>query len=180
MMSKINCFFIALSFIFTMPTIAWAVDLDDDIKPDTTEHITYNSQDSTTSQSAEIEKKFPEEAKQVRDALQRHISHANSLDLDGYLSDFLPEKVRYPDLERDYAKRAMELKDLKLEIHSIEFQKLNRTSATVHTRQIASYTDDAGSKIVDDAIISYRWIKDANDQVWRIAFTERKRLVSNN
>lgn len=168
-----------ISILFMAISVpAFAVDLDDDLKPDTNEHIVYEASATSTAQSAEVEKKFPEEAAQVREAIQHHLNHANTLDIEGYLSDFLPERVRDLELDRDYAQRAMALKGLKLEIHSIEFAKLNRTSATVHTQQIASYVDESGNKIVDDAIISYRWLKDANDQIWKIAFTERKRLVT--
>ena len=163
-----------LSLLFSAP--AFAIDLDDDIKPDDEEHITYNATTSTTEQSKQVESTFPDEAKEIRDAIARHLDHANSRDIEGYLGDFLPERVRYPELDRDYAQRAMAQKDLKLVIKSIEFQNLTRTTATIHTRQIATYIDDKGNHIVDDAIISYRWIKDANDQIWKIAFTERRRI----
>lgn len=167
---------ISFSLFFSCPALA--IDLDDDIKPDDAEHIAYNADASAADQSQKVESKFPDEAKEVREAIARHLNHANSLDLDGYLSDFLPERVRYPELDREYAQNAMAQKNLKLEIKSIEFQSLNRTSATVHTRQISSYINDKGEHTLHDAIISYRWVKDANDQVWKIAFTERKRLAA--
>ncbi|MBQ9395124.1 MAG: hypothetical protein IJU23_06350 [Proteobacteria bacterium] len=169
---------LAIPLSLFIATPALAIDLDDDIKPDDEEHITYNASSSTTEQSRQVEAKFPDEAKEIRDAIARHLGHANSRDLEGYLSDFLPERVRYPELDREYAQRAMAQKDLKLEIKSIEFQSLTRTSATIHTRQIATYINDKGQNVVDDAIISYRWIKDANDQIWKIAFTERRRITA--
>lgn len=178
MLKKSHSALIAFASLFLLMPSAYAVDLDDDIKPDNNEHIAYSADANAVNQTSEIEKKYPTEAAEIREALQRHIAHANTLDLEGYLSDFLPERVRYPELDRDYAKRAMAQKNLKLEIHSIEFSKLSRTSATVHTRQIASYINDEGIQTTDDAIISYRWLKDANDQVWKIAFTERKHLIN--
>ena len=63
-------------------------------------------------------------------------------------------------------------------VSSIEFSQLSRTAATVHTRQISTYADEAGQNRVDDVIISYRWLKDAKDGVWRVAFTERRRVAA--
>jgi hypothetical protein len=92
------------------------------------------------------------------------------------MADFIAERIKYPELERNYAARAMGLMDLKLDVKAVEFSLLTRTSATVHTRQISTYTDETGQKRMDDAIISYRWLKDAKDGVWRVAFTERRRF----
>lgn len=178
MLKNIKVVALISASLFILVPCAYAVDLDDDIKPDSNEHIAYDTTNNAVNQTSEVEKKYPDEAKEVREAIERHLNHANTLDLEGYLADFLPERVRYPELDRDFAQRAMAQKDLKLEIHSIEFTKLSRTSATVHTRQIATYIDDQGIQTTDDAIISYRWIKDANDQIWKIAFTERKHLIS--
>ncbi len=160
----------------TVPCVAMAVDLDDDVSPDTQERIGY---DSANDQSvSEDEAKYPAEAKEVRAAIERHLSHVDAKDLNGYMSDFLKERMRYEALEREYAARALSLKDLKVVVKAVEFQKLSRTAATVHTRQITSYVDETGHPTVDDAIISYRWIKDANDGIWKIAFTERRRLTA--
>lgn len=171
--------FICATAIFSLCAavpLAMAVDADDDIKPDENEKITFDGQE-TTAESAEIEAKFPNEAKAVRETLNQHISHVTKRDLDGYMNDFAPERMRYPELEREYAQRAMALKDLVVEVKAIEFAHLNRTSATVHTRQISTYINDDGKKVIDDAIISYRLIP-GKDSGWKIAFTERKRLVA--
>ena len=175
-MKKLNSVMFALA-VLCMSGTAWAVDKDDDLKPDDTEHIGYDASALTPNQASEAEAKFPAEAREVREALARHISHANQRQLEAYLDDFLKERIRYPELERSYAERAMALESLELEIKAIEFQKLTCTTATIHTRQISKYVDEKGVFRTDDVIISYRWIKDANDGVWRIAFTERKRLT---
>ena len=156
--------------------VALAVDKDDDIAPDSDEHIAYDANSTKSAKSAELESKFPAEAKEVQEALEAHLTHANTRDLDGYMSDFVPERMRYPDLEREYAQRAMALKDLHLEIHAVEFALLTKNAATIHTRQISRYTDDSGKPHVEDAVISYRWLKNGN--TWKIAFTERKHLVA--
>ena len=156
---------------------AWAVDKDDDLKPDDSEHIGYDASALSPDQASEVESKFPEESKAVREALARHIAHANGRQLEAYLDDFLKERIRYPELERSYAERVMALEGLELTVKAVEFQKLTRTTATIHTRQISKYVDEKGLPRTDDVIISYRWIKDANDGVWRISFTERKRLT---
>ena len=39
------------------------------------------------------------------------------------------------------------------------------------------YINDDGKKVIDDAIISYRLISNGNSE-WKIAFTERKRLIA--
>ena len=156
--------------------VAFAVDKDDDIAPDSDEHISYSEDSTKSAKSAELEAKFPDEAKEVQEALAAHLNHANSRDIDGYMSDFIPDRMRFPELEREYAQRAMALKDLKLEVHAVEFALLTRTAATIHTRQISRYIDDSGKVHVEDAIISYRWLK--SDNSWKIAFTERKHLIA--
>lgn len=165
-----------LLFAMTAPMSAFAVDKDDDIAPDSEEHIAYDANTVKSAKSSELEAKFPAEAKEVQAALDAHLEHANSRNLDGYMGDFITDRMRYPDLERKYAERAMALKDLKLEVKTVEFAMLTRTSATIHTRQISSYTDEQGQTHIDDAIISYRWLKSGN--TWKIAFTERKHLVA--
>ena len=166
----------ALFSLCSLVPLAMAVDADDDIKPDDNENLMLDT-NVTTAQSAEIETKFPEEAKAIREAIQRHIEHATSKNLDAYMEDFIIDRIRYPELEREYAQRAMALKDLKLDMRAIEFVQLTKKSATVYTRQISSYTDENNNKIIDDAIISYRMIH-VNNNSWKIAFTERKRLVA--
>ena len=158
-----------VAMVFASP--AFAVDLDDDVTPDTQEHI---ASEPDNAKSNEVEATFPDEAAAIREAVARHVRHANTRDLDGYMGDFLKERIRYYDAEVAYAKRAMALADLQIQIQHISFTKLSRTAATIHTRQISTYTDDHGNPVRHDAIISYRWIKDANDGVWRIAFTERQ------
>ena len=173
-----NILFGVGSLIFALcaaAPLAVAVDKDDDLKPEDNEKIAFTGTESSE-KSAEIESKFPTQAKEVREFIIQHVEHAQKHELDNYMADFMAERMRYPDLERDYAKRAMALKDLKLELLAMEFVQLNATTATVHTRQLSSYTNDNGQKIVDDAIISYRLIK--NGDVWKIAFTERRRLVA--
>lgn len=167
-------------FLFALTAIAWspnayAVDKDDDIKQDTDEHIAYD-ENKTLDTSAKLEKKFPHDAAQVKEALNNHILHAQTRDLDAYLADFFKDRVRYPDLAREYAQRAMALKNLEIKLLAVEFATLTPQNATVHTRQVTSHTDNNGNTIVDDAIISYRWIKDAADNTWKIGFTERRRL----
>ena len=157
-------------------TPAWAIDRDDDVRADDDEHIAYEA--SSSQESAKIEAKFPDEALAIRQAIERHVDHANTRNIDGYMADFLAERLRNPEIERKYATKAMALKDLNLSVHAIEFAALSRTAATVHTRQIASYSLDDGQKHIDDAIISYRWIKDSNDGQWKIASTERRRLTA--
>ena len=177
MRSKI--LFICAAAIFSLCAavpLALATDSDDDIKPEENEKITFDGKE-TTAESEEIEAKFPEEAKAVRAALANHLAQVASRDLDGYMNDFASERMRYPELEREYAQRAMALKNLVVELKAMEFAHLNRTSATVHTRQISTYIDDDGKKVIDDAIISYRLISNGNS-VWKIAFTERKRLIA--
>ena len=164
-----------LAMLMIIP-MAFAVDKDDDIAPDSNEHIAYNANATKSAQSAELEAKFPTEAKEVQAAFEAHLNHANTRDLDGYMGDFIADRMRYPDLEREYAQRAMALKDLHLEIHAVEFAQLTKNAATIHTRQISRYTDDTGKAHVEDAIISYRWLKNGN--TWKIAFTERKHLVA--
>ncbi|MBO4351666.1 MAG: hypothetical protein J6A01_12080 [Proteobacteria bacterium] len=170
-------FAIALCIV-TLVTVpaAFAVDKDDDIAPDSDEHIAYDANSTKSAKSTELESKFPAEAKEVQAALEAHINHANARDLDGYMSDFVADRMRYPELEREYAQRAMALKDLHLEVHAVEFALLTKSAATIHTRQISRYTDDKGKPHIEDAVISYRWLKNGND--WKIAFTERKHLVA--
>lgn len=171
--------FACAAAIFTLCAVAplaLAVDADDDIKPDDGEKIEVDV-NVTSEQSRELEAKFPTEAAAVRTVIQNHVDHASKKDLDAYMADFVAERIRYPELERDYAKRAMALKDLKLELRAVEFAQLSRNSATVLTRQISSYTDDQGKPVVDDAIISYKVILNGG-KTWKIAFTERKRLVA--
>lgn len=169
---------LALICLLSLPLHAFAVDRDDDLAADTSEHIGYDTNSAAENMSAKVEAEFPDEAKEVRAALERHLMHANTKDLDGYMSDFMSERMRYPELNKEYAQRAMALKDLKLEVKAIEFQKLTRIAATVHTRQISTYKDESGKPQTDDVIISYRWLKDSKDGVWRIAFTERRRLTA--
>lgn len=154
----------------------FALDGDDEIKPDNPEERI--ADEATTAESAKIEAKFPQEAQEIREAIARHVKNANDKNLDAYMADFISERIRYPEIERKYAERAMSLTDLKLDVHTIEFSNLTRAAATVHTRQISTYTDETGQKQIDDAIISYRWLKDAKDGVWRVAFTERRRLTA--
>lgn len=163
---------IAVFLLFFAGARAYALDRDDDVGQDTQEHILYEASGA----GAEIEAKYPEEAARVREALLRHVRHANGRDLDGYMSDFLPERVRYPEEERAYAARAMSLDGLEIEVRAIEFSGLTRTSATVHTRQLSRYRDAAGRAVVDDAVVSYRFLRDSRDGEWRIAFSERRRL----
>lgn len=170
--------FFAILFTASFPIHAFAVDTDDDVKPDTDERIAYDQ--TTTQASADIEAKFPVQAQEVRAALDAHISHATQKNLDAYMEDFVKDRMRYPELEREYAARAMALKDLTLDLKAIEFAALSATSATIHTRQISKYKDDSNLAVVDDAIISYRWIKDSKTGKWQIAFTERRRLQSTN
>ena len=174
MRSKILFFCAAALFTLCAAVpLAMATDSDDDIKPDDNEKINFDGKE-TTDQSAVIESKFPSEAAAVRALINDHLAHVAKHDLDGYINDFVPDRMRYPELEREYAQRAMSLKDLHIELKAIEFANLSRSSATVHTRQISSYINDAGQKVVDDAIISYRMI--TTGKTWKIAFTERRRL----
>ena len=164
--------------IFTLcaaAPIASAIDRDDDLKPDENEKISYTGEESSE-KSAEIESKFPTQAKEVREFIANHVAHAQNHEIDNYMNDFNADRIRHPELEREYAQRAMALKDLNLQLVAIEFVQLSEKSATVHTRQISSYTNDKGQKVVDDAIISYRIQK--RDNAWKIAFTERRRLVA--
>lgn len=92
------------------------------------------------------------------------------------MDDFAKQRVASPELAREYARRAMSLKNLNIVLHAIEFAQLSASAATVHTRQISSYIDASGHPITDDAIISYRLI--VNDGQWKIAFTERRRLTA--
>ncbi len=165
----------AVFSLCALAPLASAVDKDDDIKPDDTEKIAYNGNESSE-KSAEIESKFPAQAKEVREFILSHVAHAQNRELEKYIGDFMADRIRYPELEREYAQRAMNLKDLKLELLAMEFVQLNNTSATVHTRQLSSYTNDHDQKVVDDAIISYRLLKSGDE--WKIAFTERRRLVA--
>ena len=165
-----------LFFVLSCAPAAFAVDRDDDIAPDTEEHINYDESTNKSAESQKLEAQFPAEAKEVQKALEAHINHANTRDLDGYMGDFIADKMKYPELEREYAQRAMALKDLKLEVRAVEFTQLTKTAATVHTRQISRYTDDSGHAHVEDAVISYRWLKSGN--TWHISFTERKHLVA--
>ena len=172
-----------LMILFAFASLAWApnayaVDKDDDVKQDTDEHIAYD-ENETLGASAKLEKQFPKEAAQIKEALNNHIMHAQTHDLDAYLADFMPSRVRYPEQAKAYAQRAMALKNLDLKLLAVEFATLTPQNATVHTRQVTSYTDDNGNTIVDDAIISYRWIKDASDNIWKIGLTERRRLSAN-
>ena len=107
---------------------------------------------------------------------QFHVKHAVDKDVDAYMDDFKLERMRYPELEREYAQRAMNLDRLQIEVKAVEFSEITSTSATIHTRQVTQYDDETGTTHIDDAIISYRWIKDANANAWKIAFTERRRL----
>ena len=176
MRSKILFFFAAAVFTLCAAVpLAMATDSDDDIKPDDNEKISFDGKE-TTEQSAVIESKFPAEAAAIRSLLNGHIDHVSKRDLDGYMNDFVQERMRYPELEREYAQRAMALKALHVEVKAIEFANLSRSSATVHTRQISSYINDSGQKIVDDAIISYRLVTIGKN--WKIAFTERRHLTA--
>lgn len=166
--------FVAVIFGLCSALPAFALDGDDEIKPDNPEERIADK--ATTAESAKVEAKFPQEAKEIRDAIALHVQNANSKNLDAYMADFIAERIKYPELERNYAARAMGLMDLKLDVKAVEFSQLTRTSATVHTRQISTYIDETGQKRMDDAIISYRWLKDAKDGVWRVAFTERRRF----
>ena len=157
--------------------LVWAVDKDDDLRPDENDKIGYTGHESSA-QSAEIENQFPAQAQEIRLFITEHVAHAQNRDIDKYMADFMAERMRYPELEREYAERAMALKGLKLELLAMEFVQLSATSATVHTRQLSEYINDAGQKVVDDAIISYRVLK--NNDAWKIAFTERRRLVADN
>lgn len=165
----------AIFSLCALAPLASAVDKDDDIKPDDNEKIAYNGEESSE-KSAEIENKYPTQAQEVREFILSHVTHAQNRELERYIADFMADRIRYPELEREYAQRAMNLKDLKLELLAMEFVQLNSTTATVHTRQLSTYTNDHNQKVVDDAIISYRLIK--SDNGWKIAFTERRRLVA--
>ena len=153
---------------------AFAVDRDDDVKIESEDSIAY--QQSSSVASSEIEAKFPKEAKEIRAAHALHVKHAIDKDVDAYMDDFKLERMRYPELEREYAQRAMNLDRLQIEVKAVEFSEITSTSATIHTRQVTRYDDETGTTHIDDAIISYRWIKDANANAWKIAFTERRRL----
>ena len=89
----------------------------------------------------------------------------------------LRERIRYPEVEKNYAQRAMALPGMRIEVREVYFSRLTRTAATIHTRQISSYLDADGKRVVHDAIISYRWLKDSTDGVWRVAFTERQHTI---
>lgn len=144
----------AVLFALCTATPVFALDGDDEIKPDNAEEKI--ADEATTAESAKIESKYPQEAKEVREAIARHISNANSKNLEAYMSDFISERMKYPELEKKYAERAMSQTGLKLDIRAIEFSQLSRTSATVHTRQLSTYTDEGGQNRMDDVIISYR------------------------
>ncbi len=161
-------------FIAATPATAFAVDRDDDVKIESEDSIAY--QQSSSVASSEIEAKFPKEAKEIRAAHALHVKHAIDKDVDAYMDDFKLERMRYPELEREYAQRAMNLDRLQIEVKAVEFSEITSTSATIHTRQVTQYDDETGTTHIDDAIISYRWIKDANANAWKIAFTERRRL----
>lgn len=161
-------------FIVATPATAFAVDRDDDVKIESEDSIAY--QQSSSVASSEIEAKFPKEAKEIRAAHALHVKHAIDKDVDAYMDDFKLERMRYPELEREYAQRAMNLDRLQIEVKAVEFSEITSTSATIHTRQVTQYDDETGTTHIDDAIISYRWIKDANANAWKIAFTERRRL----
>jgi len=151
-----------------------AQDKDDELKPTDHPKLSFNPHASPES-SVSLENQFPELAAEIRAFITTHVSRAHSRDIDGYMSDFVPTRLRYPEIQRDYVERAMALEDLQLSLVAIEFQQIQPRSATLHTRQIATYRDEHGQTVVDDAIISYRLQK--TDSQWQIQFTERRRLA---
>ena len=153
-----------------------AQDKDDDLKPDQTQHIEKVEQIAS---SAEIEKQNPEAAAQIREFLRQHIEHANSGDVEIYMGDFLIARIKQVEELREYTKRAMQLKNLKIEQLAVEFAQIQPKAATVHTRQRSSYINEHGDVIVDDVILSYRLQKNDDDQ-WKILMTERQRLSAGN
>lgn len=168
-------FALICSFLLIFPAEVFGVDRDDDVKIENGDSIAY-AQTAPTDSDA-VEAKFPDEAKEIRAAHAKHVQNAVRKDIDAYMNDFNADRMRYPELEREYAQRAMNLKNLQIEVKAIEFSELTRTSATIHTRQITQYDDDSGIAHIDDAIISYRWIRSGSDP-WKIAFTERRRLTA--
>jgi len=151
-----------------------AQDKDDELKPTDHPKLSFDPHASPES-SASLENQFPEQAAEIRAFIAAHVSRAHARDIDGYMSDFVPTRLRHPEIQRDYAERAMALEDLQLSLVAIEFQQIQPRSATLHTRQIATYRDEHGQPVVDDAIISYRLQK--TDSQWQIQFTERRRLA---
>lgn len=165
--------FILILILGCIPSIGFGQDKDDELRPDETEHMA--DVKTTAGASAELESKHPEASSQIRAFLSGHMLHANSKDVDAYLSDFLTERVRRPDLQREYVERAMGLKDLSMRLVSIEFAQIQASSAIVHTRQISTYQNEAGEKVVDEVMLSY-WLVLDQENAWKILSTERRRL----
>ncbi len=152
------------------PTFALSQDKDDDLKPDQLQRI-----EAQVSDSAAVEKQHPKAAEEIRIFMNAHFEHANALDMEAYLNDIYLEKQSRPDLIKDYTKRAFALKNLHLQLLSIEFAEIQRRSATVHTRQRSTYISESGENVVDDVIVSYKLMRDDNN-AWKILLTERRRL----
>lgn len=171
---KRTFFVLFAASLAAIPATVYAIDRDDDVKTESEDSISYQQAASTA--SAALETKYPQKTKEIRDAHALHIKHALDKDIDAYMNDFNLERMRFPDLEREYAQRAMNLPNLQIEVKAVEFSEITLNSVTIHTRQITRYTDEAGMPQIDDAIISYRWVRDAHSQAWKIAFTERRRL----
>ena len=66
-------------------TPAWAIDRDDDVRADDDEHIAYEA--SSSQESAKTEAKFPDEALAIRQAIERHVDHANTRNIDGHMAE---------------------------------------------------------------------------------------------
>jgi len=158
------------ALILLAPGNLFAQDKDDDLKPDQTQRI-----EAQVSDSAAVEKQNPTAAAEIRAFLNAHLEHANALDVDAYVSDIYLEKQRRPDLIKDYTKRAFGLKNLRLQLLSIEFAQIQERAATIHTRQRSTYTSEAGENVVDDVIVSYKLMRD-DSNAWKILLTERRRL----
>lgn len=164
-----NIFLSALLFLSCVQPVM-AQDKDDELKPDETKRL-----DTADEPGVGIEQTDPEAAAEVRKFLIEHIAHANQKDIEAYMGDFDLSQQKQPEHLREYSERAMALPNLKIEILAIEFAKLQKQAATVHTRQRSSYTNAQGVTVIDDVILSYRFVR--NDQnAWKILFTERRRL----
>ena len=70
-MRKLKCFVFAAAAVWVMTGTAWAVDRDDDLKPDDGEHIGYDANAITPNQASEVEARFPEEAKKGAEEAKR-------------------------------------------------------------------------------------------------------------
>lgn len=149
---------------------ALAQDKDDDLKPDETKHLEASDEAST-----DVEQKNPKVAAELRQFIADHVKHANTKDIDAYMNDFDLSQQKHPELLREYSERAMALPNLKIEVLAIEFAKIQKEAATIHTRQRSSYTNEHGVSVIDDVILSYRLVRDAQHS-WKILFTERRRL----